>query len=308
MMNLIGRLKPTHLRLIVEIAKLQKLQLAANALNMSQPAASRVLSDIEGHVGSPLFIRHPRWMEETAVGQAFVRHARVILNELENLQREVQNLKTGKTGEVRVGAVTGPALGILMPAIKKVKENTPDIEATIEVGPSSQLVRELKEGSLDFVIARVPPEYDTNDFNIYPARDEDVALIAWNQHPLAGKSNIRLVDLLDYEWVVQERGTPIRQAIEEAFLGIGCPVPARVTNSSSLFVVLSLVTNSDSIAPLSTEVAELLTHEDLGANLTILNIDQSVVVSPYYIITNRYHQLTHAAEKILNEVLLQTNS
>lgn len=305
MINLIGRVKPTHLRLIVEVAKLQKLQLAADALNMSQPAASRVLSDIEKHIGSPLFTRHPRWMEVTAVGEAFVRHARVILNELDSLQTEVNNLKIGKTGEVRVGAVTGPALGILMPAIKLVKETTPDIEATIEVGPSSQLVRDLKEGKLDFVIARVPPEYNTKDFNIYPARDEEVALIAWNRHPLAGKPKIKLQDLLEYEWVVQERGTPIRHAVEDAFLSIGCAVPARVTNSSSLFVVLSLVTKSNSISPLSSEVAEMLTHDDLGANLTILNLQQSIIVSPYYIITNRYHQLTRAAEKILKEVLKQ---
>lgn len=305
MLNLIGRVKPTHLRLIVEISKLEKLQLAADELNMSQPAASRVLSDIETHCGSPLFTRHPRWMETTAIGESFVRHARVILNELDNLQTEVANLKSGKTGEVRVGAVTGPALGILMPAIKLVKETTPDIEATIEVGPSTQLVRELKEGKLDFVIARVPPEYDTHDFNIYPARDEEVALIAWKNHPFANKKNIILQDLVDYEWVVQQRGTPIRQAVEHAFLSIGRPVPARITNSSSLYVVLSLVTNSDSISPLSTEVAELLTHEDLGANLTILDIKQTIVVSPYYIITNKHQQLSHTAEKILNEVLSQ---
>lgn len=305
MLNLIGRVKPTHLRLIVEIAKLQKLQLAAETLNMSQPAASRVLSDIENHVGSPLFTRHPRWMEPTAIGVSFARHARVILYELDALETEVTNLKTGKTGEVRVGAVTGPALGILMPAIKLVKESTPDIEATIEVGPSTQLVRDLKEGQLDFVIARIPPEYDTHDFNIYPARDEEVALIAWKNHPLANKKNIILQELVDYEWVVQQRGTPIRQAVEHAFLSIGRPVPVRITNSSSLFVVLSLVTNSDSISPLSTEVAELLTNEDLGANLTILDIKQTIVVSPYYIISNKHQQLAHAAEKIFDEVLRQ---
>ena len=64
-MDLSRRLKPNHLKLIDEIAKKQKLQLAAEALSISQPAASRMLADIETNMGTPLFVRHPRWMELT---------------------------------------------------------------------------------------------------------------------------------------------------------------------------------------------------------------------------------------------------
>ena len=83
---------------------------------------------------------------------------RVVLWELETLEAEVESIAGGRSGVVRVGAVTGPAVGCLMPALRKVKDESPDIETTIEVGPSVQLVRGLREGRLDFVIARLTPE------------------------------------------------------------------------------------------------------------------------------------------------------
>jgi DNA-binding transcriptional LysR family regulator len=302
-MDLIRRLKPTHLRLISEIARHQKLQLAAESMGVSQPAASRMLADIEAEAGAPLFVRHPRWMEPTPVGAAFLRHIRVILSELESLQTEVENLNVGQSGEIRVGAVTGPAMGFLMPAIRAVKEESPDIEATIEVGPSVQLVRGLKEGRFDFIIARLPPEYDVTDFHIYPARSENISMLVRDSHPLAGRRNLPLEELSQYEWVVQERGSPLRQAVEAAFMQIARPVPRNVNNSSSLLVVLALLAESDVISPQSEEVAEILTGPGLGARLCALDLDQTITVSPYFIIANRAHQLPRAVDRVLKEVL-----
>lgn len=302
-MDIIRRLKPHHLRLISEIGRLQKLNLAAEAMAMSQPAASRILADIEDNAGAPLFFRHPRWMEPTPVGQAFLRHARVILAELENLEIEVQYLNIGQSGAVKVGSVTGPAMGFLMPAVRQVKAEAPDIDLTIEIGPSAQLVRGLKEGQFDFVIARLPPDYDSREFTIYPARSEKVAMVVRTAHPLADQPKVSLADMIEYEWVVQNRGFPVRQAVENAYLEIGTEVPENVYNSASLLVVLSLVTQGDVISPQSQEVADILTGEPLGANLTTLNLDQPIWVSPYFIIQNRNRQLPRAAERLMNEVL-----
>ncbi|NIZ08175.1 LysR family transcriptional regulator [Pseudooceanicola sp. HF7] len=302
-MDLIRRLKPTHLRLIAEIAQRQKLQLAAEALAMSQPAASRMLAEIESEAGAPLFIRHPRWMEPTPIGLVFLRHIRVILTELDSLQTEVENLNIGQSGEVRVGAVTGPAMGYLMPAIRKIKEEAPDIEATIEVGPSSQLVRGLKEGRFDFIIARLPTDEDHGEFRVYPARSEGVKLMVRSGHPLAGRRDLSLEELARYEWVVQERGSPIRRAVEAAFLETGKAVPRNVNNSSSLLVVLALLSRSDVISPQSEEVAEILTHESLGAKLSVLDLNRDIRVSPYFVLANRGQQLPRISERVLQEVL-----
>ncbi|MCA0870673.1 LysR family transcriptional regulator [Seohaeicola saemankumensis] len=303
-MDLARRLKPTHLRLIVGIVQHGKLQLAADELAMSQPAASRILSEIEAQIGAALFIRHPRWMEPTAVGEAFAKRARVILNELSSLETEVQQLNAGHSGSVRVGSVTGPGVGVLVPAIRAVKESAPEISVTVEIGPSTQLIRGLTEDHFDFVLARLPPEYDSGEFRVFPARTETVSFIVRGDHPLAGRRGVTLADLSGFEWVMQERGSPIRQAVEAEYLNSGLPVPRQITNSSSLLIMLALLARSDIVAPLSQEVAGVLT-EGIHADLVTVDLDRDIVVEPYFIIADRAQRLSRAAERVLEEVLMR---
>lgn len=301
-MELARRLKPVQLRLVVRIAETGKLQDAAATLAMSQPAASRLLAEIEDATGAPLFRRSPKGMVPTPVGNVFVRHANQVLSGLDSLAAEIRNLNMGYAGDVRVGSVTGPAVGSLVPAIQAVRQRTQNIQVTIEVGPSTQLVSGLQAGRFDFIIARLPPDYDSREFEITPARVEEVALVVHRSHALCGRKGVRLSDLAGYEWVMQERGSPIRQALDSAFLTAGLAAPGRITNSSSLIVALALLSGSDTIAPQSREVADLLTRGDAGANLATLDLVDSVTVSPYFIIRIPSRPLSPAAENILSEV------
>lgn len=300
-MDLATRLKPRQLLLIQRIAETGRLQSAAHMLALSQPAASRILAEIETEVGAPLFTRHPKGMEATLLGETFLRHARVILSELDSLQSEVRGLRSGEAGEVRVGSVTGPTVGVLVPAIQKVREASPDIQATIEVGPSTQLVRGLEEGRFDFVIARLPPEYDSRQFRIYPARNEVVSLVVRADHPMLG-APVRLADLRGFEWVIQDLGTPIRLTVEAAFHAAGLAAPERITNSSSLLVVLSILQTTEAIAPQSQEVVELLTRNRMTESYATLELAEQLAVAPYFVIHNRSQQLHRAAERVMEEV------
>ncbi|MFZ7094481.1 LysR family transcriptional regulator [Primorskyibacter sp. 2E233] len=302
-MDLIRRLKLTHLRLILKIAEVGQIQIAASTLAMSQPAASRILAEIEREVEALLFTRTPKGMEPTSVGEAFLRHARVVLSELDSLEKEVRGLSTGQSGEVRIGTVTGPAVGILMPVVQQIREEAPDMSITIEVSPSTDLVRGLEEGRFDFVIARIPASQSSQDFLVHPARSEVVQLLVRKMHPLAGHTNVSLGDLLEFDWAIQERGSPIRQAVELAFHNRGVPTPPRVMNSSSLLIIQSLLATSDVIAPQSREVAEMLTGKDFGANLTVIDLKEDITVPPYFVIRHYARQLRQAAEMIYTRVL-----
>lgn len=302
-MRFIQHIKPLHLRLLLKTHETGQLQVAARALGMSQPAASRILAEVESRCGSALFIRTPKGMEATPVGDAFAHHARVVLSGLDSLEHEVSALTAGTAGEVRIGTVTGPAVGLIVPAMAAVRALAPGIAVSIDVGPSTELVRGLDEGRFDFILARIPATHDSTALQVHPARSEVVRLLVRECHPLAGRRGVGLAELTEYEWVIQERGSPIRAAVEQAFHGAGTPVPHRFVNSSSLLMVLAMLASSDVIAPQSHEVAELLTGAEFGARLTYLDTVAEMIVTPYFVVRDRNRELPRAAQLFYEKVL-----
>ncbi len=273
-------LKPVQLRLIVEIARHGQLQLASAAVSLTQPAASRMLAEIERMVGAPLFLRQPKGMEPTEIGAVMVRRARAMLREMRSMATEVQALREGHGGAVRVGAVTGPAVGYLVPAIRAIKREAPDVEITVDVLPSRDLLRQLTVGEMDFALARVLPEFDSREFDIHPMRDEKVAMLVRAGHPLARAPRVTFTELTDYEWIMQERGAPIREATLDAFGAVGLAEPENIVNSPSLLLMIAYLSKSDAIAGMSEEVAQLLTQPPVGASFAVLTLPREVRVSP----------------------------
>lgn len=299
----ISRLKPSHLRLLLRIAETGKLQLAADDLAISQPAASRILAEIETDIGAAIFERMPRGMVPTGIGATFLRRASQILSEFDTLENELHMIRSGKAGKVRIGAVTGPAVGYVVPAIRHLRQTAPDVEVTVHVAPSAELARGLEERTFDFIIARLPAGHDATDLELTPARTERVALLVNKTHPLATTRGCTLAMLRQHEWVMQDRGTPIRQAVERCFFLAGQALPAQISNSSSLLVALTMLAGSDVITPQAREVADLLTESGIGANLAVLDIADSITVEPYFVIRNRHHPATEAVMHLYRRVL-----
>ena len=121
-MSIARRLKTTHFRLILRIAETGTLQSAAVEIAISQPSASRMLAEIETLVGAPLFTRHAKGMMLTTIGETILRHARQILQGFDRLETDVQQVANGRAGFVRIGTVTGPAVGMVVPVVRTVRK------------------------------------------------------------------------------------------------------------------------------------------------------------------------------------------
>lgn len=302
-MSIANRIKPNHLELLVKIAETQKLQLAAQAVSITQPAASRILAELEAQLGQPLFTRHPTGMEPTPAGEVLIKHGRVVLSELETIVTEIDRLGTGDLGHIRVGAVTGPTVGHLMPAVQAVLNTSPDLRISVDVAPSTVLFRGLEEGRYDFILGRKTPHSKTQDFRLHPGRIEIVSLMVHRSHPLAEKTDVEIAQLAHFPWIIQDEGNPIRDAIENVFHAHEIPVPSRILNSSSLLVALSQVSEGYAIAPQTEEVMRLLTSDKINADVTVLRTRTRIEVAPYFVIRNARRKLPRAAESLLNEVM-----
>ena len=292
------QLRTIHWRLLAAIRESGQLQLAAVDCAMTQPAASRMLAEIEKLCGGALYERTPKGMRATAMGMMMGARAATMVQNLRDIERELSAMRAGHGGVVRVGAVTGPALGYLVPAIRALKAGSSTIEITVEVAPSANLVRELAAGSLDFALARLPAEFERREFEIMAARDEKVALLVRRAHPLTTAREVELADLAGFEWVIQERGMPIRAAIDDAHAQAGLETPRNVINSSSLLLTIALLAQSNAIAPMSREVADLLTKTPVSAGFVRLPLSQEIAVAPYYILTSKARTLSPAAARL----------
>lgn len=301
-MRISRRLKPSHLRLVVAIADYEQLGLAADHLSISQPSASRTLAELETLLEVKLFTRRTKWMEPTEAGRALVRHGRSILAEFEALEIDFDNAVHGYAGQVRIGTVTGPAAGFVVPALVEIQRHYPNIELSIEVEPSSMLVRSLREGSLDFVVGRLGAEDNVKEFHLTPVSSEEISLCIGPHHPLYPDQEVTLKQLLAYPWVMQERGSPIRQAVESSYLKAGLQPPENVANASALLPMLSFLLHSDAVVPLVKEVYNLLSEDGLAANIKALSVTERIVVPPAFIIRNSGARLSRAANQVFQQI------
>lgn len=301
-----SNLKATQLRLIAALAQTGKLHVAAELLGIAQPAASRALAEIEALAGVPLFQRHPKGMHITPEGQIVAHKAHNILREMQDLGKSLSAIKTGLVGKVRIGAVTGPAVKYLVPAIRMAKSVAPELNITVEVAPSRQLLRELILGRLDFVLARILPEFEDTELEITPVGDELVSLLVRDQHPLSGREKLTLSEILEQEWLVQEQDNPIREAVNTAFYKEGLAAPKNIINSSSLLFAMGYLSGTDAIVAVSDEVAQLLIEEPLAARFSRLQLQHTIGVTPYFLLRLKNHSATPAAQSICDVILSQS--
>ncbi|MGH6763504.1 MAG: LysR family transcriptional regulator [Phyllobacterium sp.] len=299
-------LKLNHLRMIVALDDLEQVSGAASVLNMSQPAASRMLGEMEAVLGVSLYQRLPRGISLNEYGRAFARRARNILLELREVDREISDLRSGYGGAVFLGAVTAPAVELAVPAIQKIKALHPRVQVNIQVETSTVLANELLASRHDFIIARIPDDLNPGAFEIQEIGIEKASLIVRRDHPLMGRRRVGLADLQAFDWVFQPVGSLLRRTVERIFLTSNIAWPEKVLNTSSLLMTLIMVRQSDAIAPVSTEVARFLVdQEGLGGNVDILPIEFEIDVQPYGLVKLAKRTLSPTAQLLYDAIVEQ---
>lgn len=297
-------LKLGHMRMIVALDEQGQVSAAAQALNISQPAASRMIAEMEAILRVPLLERLPRGIALTPYGQALARRARAVLLEMRQVDREIEELRSGKGGSVFLGAVTAPAIEFAVPAIKAVRQLYPGIEVTMQVEASAVLAREVLASRHDFILARVPDDLNPRLFEARVIGVERACLIARRGHPLADGQPVYPERLSGFDWVFQPAGSPLRRTIEGIFMGRNLPLPDRIVNTSSLLLTLVMVAQSDAISPVSVEVARFIRDKGgLDGAIDILPVDFDITVWPYSLIKLRNRALSPAAQTLYDLIL-----
>lgn len=297
-------LKLRHMRIVVALEEHGQISAAAQVMNISQPAASRMISEIEDILGVQICERLPRGVRLTPYGAALARRGRAILLEMRQVDREISDLKSGKGGSVFIGAVTAPAIELAVPAIRKVRQRYPRIEMNVQVETSAVLARELLAQRHDFIIARIPDDLDPRLFESRIIGVEKACLIVRRGHPLVNGKTVELERLAEFDWVFQPGGSLLRQTVQGIFMSRNVRMPDRILNTTSLLLTLVMVAQSDAIAPIAIDVAKFVNSKSgLAGAIEILPIDFDINVQPYSLIMARGRTLSPAAQLLHDHIL-----
>lgn len=290
-------LKLSHIHLIATLADKQQISAAASVLNITQPAASRMLGDIEKILNVKLHDRHSRGISLTAYGQAIAIRAGKIIAELSNIDREIVELKSGIGGVVNIGAVTGPAIGCIIPAVKKARIRYPNININLQMGTSSVLVQELIASRHDFVIARIPNDISPKQLDAQLMGDETIRLIVRRGHPLLRRDNVKLAELRNYDWVLQPEGNLLRRAVDNLFIEYSVTMPDKILNTSSVLLTAVMVRQTNAISVAASEVAEFFMDPNgMNGEIQTLPIEETMKIEPYNLLKLKQHDLSPAAQ------------
>lgn len=270
-------LKFNHIKLIAALKDTGQLSAAARQMNIRQPAASRLISELEKIVGKKIYSGHPRGILLTDTGNQLAKGAKKFLIGLNELEREVSETANGLVGKVNIGAITGASLDIILPFLKIAREKFPKIEITITIDTSKRLANDLLNGKLDFYLGRIAELSNPNLYRSKVIGVEPMVLIAKYDHPILLEKSINIEQCLRYDWVLQARGEHMRHQLEKYFSENKLEMPKGIISTSSILMVLAIVSNSNSVALISQSVAKFynqdLTQDNLkNSSLSVIQI------------------------------------
>lgn len=294
-------LKISHLRLLAELADTGQISLAAGRIGITQPAASRLLVEVERIVGAPVHLRTGRGVTLTPVGEALARRARRVQMELRDAQRDIAEAAGGSSGHVRIGSVTGPALDRVLPALRTARVAHPAVTAEVIVAPSDLLCQQLLAGRIDFAIARLPQGPDRHLIDCRLIADEPVALVVRRGHPLVGKAGLIPADLLAYDWVMPGQEAILTRTVMSRLRAHGLPHPPQRLSTASFLLTLALLQQSNAIAPLATAVVDTFARAS-DAPYTTLPLDLGIAVEPFGLLTRAGAVLPPAARRLADRI------
>lgn len=250
------QLRLRHLLLLQALDRHGSLSQAAHALSVTQPAATKLLAQLEELLQLPLFERQPRGLQATEYGRIMIRHAHAALGEIGAAREALVLAAQGAQGRVSMGAVVGSLPGLTSVGLAQVLAQYPRLALSVTVETSATLVPMLERGELDLVVGQVPANAQGDDLHFEPLCREPIEVVAGSLHRLCRSRSIALPRLVDDLWVVPPPGSPLRERIDAMFHAAGMDGPRRTVETASTLLATSLVqTAQQSVAVLSRDVA-----------------------------------------------------
>ena len=194
-----------------QLAKTGNFTKAADQLGIAQSALSTSIKKLEHQLGLKLVNRTERKMSLTAEGQVLLRHAKIILEDVEQAEKELQELKGLSSGVINFGAPAMLASYFLPDALEQFKKSYPGIQINIQEAGTATLAQMLVNGELDLALIRGDREHEQIRQTLL-AQDQIAACVPVG-HPFASRESITLDEFCNQPLVLFKNGYFLRETV-----------------------------------------------------------------------------------------------
>ena len=285
-------MKFNHLQAFLTVIEHKSIRAAARALHLTQPAITKAMHDLERDLGVPLFHRSSSGVELTEYGVLLKTRAALLMHEAQRTRDALGQIRDGSTGSVAVAVSSTAALTVLPPAFKEFQASLPNADVEFLEASLSVAYERLRDGTLDFAVANLPPDTIEDEFNIHFICVMDNVIGARLDNKYANSTSLR--QLSDATWLVPGSAQGSRVLLSSIFDMNGLALPAHIIRCQSLTVALALMSNSDMVSVFARPLAE---REFTRHGVQIVPLREKFPATALAIVTRKGGHMTYAARR-----------
>lgn len=196
------------------VAETEHMTQAAEMLNISQPALSKSISNIEQEIGVPLFDRQGRSIVLNRYGKLFLESVNNILEEFDKAKQEINGLVMPGYGEVALGFIHTLGMEVVPELMAHIPEKYPNMKFSLTQASSLNLLSLLEEGGIDLCLSQ-RIESKTVDIEWIELYKEELFVIVPEDHRFAGRDSICLQEIEDEPFVSIKKGNKLRHIVDQ---------------------------------------------------------------------------------------------
>ena len=300
-----SRLRFRHLQFLDILGRTRNLRVTAEQMHMTQPAATKILLDLEEIFDARLFERLPREMRPNELGLFTLRYAASALEAQGKFVEEFNALKLGGHGQLSIGAISGSAARLLTTALSEVQRLRPLLMLKVFEQSSDQLVTWLGDRKIDLMIGRFTDESQRARFHYERLSGETLQVVGGPRHPLRGGGPHAMESLAHWPWLLYPESTALRKVSDNIFRTIGMTPTAGVMETQSFLFALESLQLTEMLSLQPTALVDKYVAKGLLARIAV---DVPKVMPDYGMLTRLGEPPSPAATAfmaVLREVAAQ---
>lgn len=290
----------SRLETFVKLAAVNSFSQVAEELQLTQPAISIQIKNLEEFFGVQLVERGFEGVTLTPEGQLLLKEAKEIIRRWQSVRQKINKLKELVKGDLRICASTIPAEYILPRLIVDFCHNYPLVKLKMEVKDSKMVIQEILKKRADLGIVGVKPSDEKLFFT--PISFDQMVLIVPLEHPLAKRTIVTPKELIEHRFILREEGSGTRKATSQGLAQIGLKledlqIVAQLGSTEAIIAAVEAGLGLAIISSLAVSSAARKIQQ-----LKVINIEGFQVIRHFYLIYGQKSQENQLVQKFVESI------